>query len=758
VIPTSNLGDAAWVAVDSNGNIYIADDENNQILMETLSNGTYTQTVVTTSSLNAPEAVAVDALGNLYVADSGNSRILRETVSANSASESVISTSALSWPGAIWVDGYGNIFIADSGNNRILKETPSGSSYVETTVQSSALNSPYGVTTDSNGNIYIADSFNNRVLKEDLSDPPSLTFATTEPGSTSSDSPQIVTIENAGNAALSFPVPPTGNNPSLSDGFTLNSTGAGTCPLVTSGSGGPGALASGQSCALPISFAPTEDGTVQGTLVLTDNALNTSSTQSIQLGGTGGDGSQVIRSKANADTIGGTCSPPIITRVLPSTWFAGKMYHVTIMGANFSDSITTCRNPNGGGMYEGPTTLSVFTGSGAASISALTVVSQTMMTAIITPLSTDPTEPATVQAWAPFLDGPTYGPSLAPAKILGTPTIKWNGNPIVAATPQSIAVGQKVYLTTDVSSGAAISNKWTAQGTIVGNYNPSVNGAQVTSATTDQSDITFYWIYPGSSTPQSVTYSYCTVIAGIDPRDSNCSLPGTAAFYVNGVQNASVTLNNAVIASVDYRTGCQYGPAQLWLDYGKLNGPIVACAPPTGVTGTAGIKFIPNVQAPPGGHFFFVQIVNSDELNYSGTMSTASCTSSRTPGLDENYPYQNQYDKPVPDAPGMYLNPIYSAESIEFNATMYLMWQYGAQGSQSDVSIPVPLGYVNWVFNASAQNSTIDPPLDLEFWSSSGDGGPLGTNGQAFVWSNASQPNYGLPMWNGVTLAGRNCP
>jgi hypothetical protein len=119
--------------------------------------------------------------------------------------------------------------------------------------------------------------------------PPSLSFATTSVGSTSTDSPQTVTVLNDGNAALSFPIPGTGNNPSLSTNFTLNSTSGGTCPLTGSASSTPGALAVGASCTLPIGFAPTVGGSISGSLVLTDTNLNAnpSTTQSISLSGTG---------------------------------------------------------------------------------------------------------------------------------------------------------------------------------------------------------------------------------------------------------------------------------------------------------------------------------------------------------------------------------------------------------------------------------------------------------------------------------------
>jgi sugar lactone lactonase YvrE len=285
-VPTSALSNPGAVAVDGSGNVYIADSANNRVLLETLSSGTYTESTVTTSTLNGPSGVAVDGNGNIYIADSGNNRALLEALSLGSYTESTVTTSSLNYPGAIAVDGNGNVYIADTFNNRVLKETLSTGSYIESTVSTSALSAPSGIAVSGSGNIYVADTYNNRVLKEDLADPPSLNFASTSPGSTSSDSPQTVTVENSGNSALIFSSPNSGSNPSMAANFNLISSGSSSCPLVTAGS--PSAtLAAGQSCLLPISFTPTQAGVFSSTLVLTDNALNAAATQSILLGGTG---------------------------------------------------------------------------------------------------------------------------------------------------------------------------------------------------------------------------------------------------------------------------------------------------------------------------------------------------------------------------------------------------------------------------------------------------------------------------------------
>lgn len=152
-----------------------------------------------------------------------------------------------------------NVYIVDSGHYRVLKEAISGSSYSESTVTTSALTWPYGVAAGGNGDIYIGDSSGNRVLREDLADSPTLSFASTPPGSTSSDSPQTVTLQNFGNAALDLSVPTSGTNPGISANFTLTSNGASACPLVSAGASGLGILAAGQSCQLPVSFTAAVD-------------------------------------------------------------------------------------------------------------------------------------------------------------------------------------------------------------------------------------------------------------------------------------------------------------------------------------------------------------------------------------------------------------------------------------------------------------------------------------------------------------------
>ena len=146
----------------------------------------------------------------------------------------------------------------------------------------------YGIAVDGKGNVYIpdrsgsapynnADNTNTKVVEINKSQPPSLTFAATNQGSSSSDSPQTVSVQNVGNAALtltaiSFPL----DFPEMGD--------ENDCSIGAS-------LVPGLVCPLTIDFTPTVGGPPPGTALsesvgLTDNALNvTGATQSISVAG-----------------------------------------------------------------------------------------------------------------------------------------------------------------------------------------------------------------------------------------------------------------------------------------------------------------------------------------------------------------------------------------------------------------------------------------------------------------------------------------
>jgi sugar lactone lactonase YvrE len=191
------------MAVDSAGNLYIADTMNNVIRKVDGSGNISTDAgtgniyfggdggPATGAKFDAPKGVAVDGAGNLYIADNGNNRIRKvdgsgniSTVAGNGtrgfSGDGGLATSAmLQYPSGLAVDGAGNLYIADSGNNRIRKvdgsgniSTFAGNGTVGNGGDGGAatlaqLNGPQGLSFDGAGNLYIADTLNDRIRKVD---------------------------------------------------------------------------------------------------------------------------------------------------------------------------------------------------------------------------------------------------------------------------------------------------------------------------------------------------------------------------------------------------------------------------------------------------------------------------------------------------------------------------------------------------------------------------------------------------------------
>jgi len=273
------------VAVDGYGNVFVADTYNNAV--KEMPAGCASSACVTTTlggGFHEPTGVAVGALGNVFVADILNNAVKEIPVGCTASSCVIALGGGFKDPIGVAVDGIGNVFVADR-NNYTVKSMPVGcaSSSCVTTL-GGGFSGPSGVAVDGSGNVFVADSDIATVTELDFSDAPSLAFASTNVGSTSSDSPRTVTIRNEGNAALTFLVPTTSDNPSISSNFTLDSSSSGTCPLISAGSQA-GTLAPGASCTLPVSFTPTSAGSITGSLTLTDDAFV--NPQYVQLSGTG---------------------------------------------------------------------------------------------------------------------------------------------------------------------------------------------------------------------------------------------------------------------------------------------------------------------------------------------------------------------------------------------------------------------------------------------------------------------------------------
>ncbi len=296
------------LALDSAGNLYIADSGNERIRMVAATTGTmfggtlsttagdiYTvagtgtagyngdNVLATNAELYAPYDVAIIGAGNLYIADQGNSRIRMVTTGSGIIStvagtgtagyngDNIPATSAmLDYPYGVAVDSTGNLYIADQGNNRIRMVT-AGSGIISTVAGDGTpgytgnggaatiaeLNTPLGVAVDSAGNLYIADYSNNVIRKVSVNS----TFPATSVGKTSVSQNIFVEL-TAASAITSITVPKAQN------GVQEFTVGAVT-GCVTDGTS---VNAVDTVCTVPITFSPQYPGQRTGELMVNNGS------------------------------------------------------------------------------------------------------------------------------------------------------------------------------------------------------------------------------------------------------------------------------------------------------------------------------------------------------------------------------------------------------------------------------------------------------------------------------------------------------
>lgn len=215
-VNASGLAFPIGTATDGAGNLYVADSENNRVLIyfspfttdrvadRVLGQSDFNSNMAnpggpSASTLSNPSGVAVDKQGNVWVADSSNHRVLeydtplatdsvadrvygQPDFTSNLSNNGGISESTLYIPFDVVVDDGGNLWVADSGNLRVLEyDTPiaSGDRAADLVVcqarfdtdrpgtSDTMIESLTGIAVDSKRNLWVSDSLNSRVLEFD---------------------------------------------------------------------------------------------------------------------------------------------------------------------------------------------------------------------------------------------------------------------------------------------------------------------------------------------------------------------------------------------------------------------------------------------------------------------------------------------------------------------------------------------------------------------------------------------------------------
>ncbi len=204
----AGLSEPYGVAVDSSDNVYIADTYNYRVRKATISTGVIATiagsgvssflgdgSAATSANLLYPHAAAVDSAGNIYIADLSNHRIRKVTKSTGiittyagmgycdySGDGGEASSATLCEPSEVALDSSGNVYIADHANSCVRKVTAStgiittiaGASYSDDddgdddsnyygdddnfngdgiAATSASLSNPHGVAVDASGSV-----------------------------------------------------------------------------------------------------------------------------------------------------------------------------------------------------------------------------------------------------------------------------------------------------------------------------------------------------------------------------------------------------------------------------------------------------------------------------------------------------------------------------------------------------------------------------------------------------------------------------
>jgi sugar lactone lactonase YvrE len=269
VVPVEGYLAAAYIALDSQGKIYLANYD--RVFVETPAGDSYIQSTLPISTTIVAGALAVDAQGAVYIADMATNGVLKETPSGTGYVASIVAAPLSQPPESLAVDDIGNVYIdaylpgGFAAGFFIVKETPSQSGYQQSTFAISQYADPWSIAVTANGILYGGGSVGFEKVAPGAA---MFTPVDATPFPYQYTTPELIsllfTIDTPGN--LGQPLLLTQGTA----GLDFKDARTGSCTVQDNGA----VFQAGDTCSVDVEFYPVAAGTRLGAVVLQDAAQN----------------------------------------------------------------------------------------------------------------------------------------------------------------------------------------------------------------------------------------------------------------------------------------------------------------------------------------------------------------------------------------------------------------------------------------------------------------------------------------------------